>query len=228
MVACSILHRPRSWLTAMPFVLSALSRIRAKVAGDILLSVTAGGLDGVSRLRRPASPLCPSSDMARSRPLTSIRTSGNCFTSNPLDMGRCKVQPLQIKPVPTRDRRGDLRARVHDGTLLVPERVVVALSPLNVRDAVDLLSYLQAFPSSVASQLGWDTSDVHHALSLLRGQLRGLVDKEILDPPVRTEPSYGALHPSTANGSGSDPAPGSWPTSSALKGIARRSRRSRR
>lgn len=109
------------------------------------------------------------------------------------------MRPLQIKPAAVRETPGDLRARLKDDNLLLPDRVAMAFAALGIRTAADLVSYLQAFPTSVADELGWEPQDVHHALALLRKQLRGRVDDSILNPSLRREPAYGAVLPTGAN-----------------------------
>jgi hypothetical protein len=105
------------------------------------------------------------------------------------------TKPLRIRPSPAKEKRGDLRAEVAGGNLLLPKRVVDVLAALDIRTAVDLVSYLQAFPSSIAIQLGWDLADVSHALQRLRAQLKERPEGAILNPPFHPEPPYGALKP---------------------------------
>jgi hypothetical protein len=106
------------------------------------------------------------------------------------------TQPLRIRAIPAAERRGNLCAKIDDGNLLLPTRIVEVLAALDIRTAADLVSYLQAFPSSIAIQLGWDLADVSRALRRLRAQLKGRVHEDILNPAVRREPPYGALDPS--------------------------------
>lgn len=108
---------------------------------------------------------------------------------------RSKMVPLRIRPTATKEVRGDLRATFDDDQLLLPERVSRLFSALGVRTAADLASYLQAFPSAIAGELGWEPEDVVHAWKLLRAQLKGRVDAEILDPSSHPSPAFGALPP---------------------------------
>jgi hypothetical protein len=58
---------------------------------------------------------------------------------------------------------GDLNAHVQDDKLLLPREVADALRKDGVRTAEDLLSYMTAFPSSVAYQLHWSLLDDSNA-----------------------------------------------------------------
>ena len=108
------------------------------------------------------------------------------------------MRQLKIKSTAAADRRGDLRAALKGSKMLLPARVVTALTPLGIRTAVDLLVYLNTFPTQVAQELGWEVEDVQHALELLREQLKGVVDDAFLYPPREPEPPWtGALDPST-------------------------------
>jgi hypothetical protein len=108
------------------------------------------------------------------------------------------MMPVPIKSVSAKEVRGDLRAKLDNGNLLIPERVAVVLAGWGIRTAVDLLSILQAFPSAVADELGWEPGDVAKALAVLKTQLRGRVDDSILNPPRHLEPVYGAFPPPEA------------------------------
>jgi hypothetical protein len=105
------------------------------------------------------------------------------------------MQALQIKPTLEREEIGNLHARYLSGALFVPERVAVILAALGVRTASDLVSILQTFPSAIANQLGWSNSDVANALELLRKELEGRVERDILYPPKRESPFWGARRP---------------------------------
>jgi len=107
------------------------------------------------------------------------------------------MRHFPIKSTAAIDKPGDLCASVKGDNVLLPVRVVNALAPLGIHTAVDLVVYLDAFPSAVAGELGWEINDVQHALGILRRQLKGIVDDSILHPPMRPEPFSGALDPST-------------------------------
>lgn len=83
---------------------------------------------------------------------------------------------------------------MQDHYLLLPADVAKVFAIFGVRDAVALLSYLQAFPSAVADGLHWDTADVATAAARLRGQLRGHVDENVLTP-AQSGRTYGAIRP---------------------------------
>ena len=105
------------------------------------------------------------------------------------------MMPLPVKSMIANEVRGDLRAKLDNGNLLLPKRVLAILTSWGVRTAADLLSVLQTFPSGLADELGWEAEDVDHALTVLKAQLKGRVDENVLNPPKREEPVYGAVPP---------------------------------
>ena len=102
---------------------------------------------------------------------------------------------MKIKPTNTKANPGNLRARCESGFLLLPDKVASAFAELGVRNAPELLSYLETFPSAVASKLGWEVTDVLHADKTLRKQLTGCVDDAILFPKAHPQPTFGAATP---------------------------------
>lgn len=105
------------------------------------------------------------------------------------------MTPLRIKPVEAEVEPGDFGIVVKEPDLLVPEAVVHAVPPGDIRTVTDFVSYMDAFPSAVASLLHWSVSDVHHGLGKLRAQLRGHVDDSVVEPVRRPRFAYGALNP---------------------------------
>jgi hypothetical protein len=91
---------------------------------------------------------------------------------------------------------GDLNAHVQDDKLLLPREVADALRKDGVRTAEDLLSYMTAFPSSVAYQLHWSLLDVSNAAAKLRTELEGHIPSDRLHPKPRLNPPLGARDPS--------------------------------
>lgn len=90
---------------------------------------------------------------------------------------------------------GDLNAHVRDDKLLLPREVAEALRKDGVRTAEDLLSYITAFPSSVAYELHWSLRDVTDAAAKLRTELEGHVPNDRLRPKLHPNPSLGARDP---------------------------------
>ncbi|MBS0224431.1 MAG: hypothetical protein JSR91_27235 [Proteobacteria bacterium] len=90
---------------------------------------------------------------------------------------------------------GDFHARIIGGTLVLPEEVAGPLRRQGVRTAEDLVSYLQAFPSSVADALHWSVGDVRRATQNLKETLRGHIGEEHLDPTSRPNLPTGARDP---------------------------------
>ena len=105
------------------------------------------------------------------------------------------MNSLRIKPSKSQASPGDFAAQVTDSNLLLPESVASALASHGVATAVDLVSYVQAFPSAVAADLKWSIPELTQAIARLNAQLVGHVDERILNPPRRPKPGYGALNP---------------------------------
>ena len=93
-------------------------------------------------------------------------------------------------------RRGDFGAKVQNGQLLLPGTVVDLAAGQGVRSALELLSWLEAFPSAVAEQMQWSATDVNEAKGRIEALVRRYVDPVGLGPrgPRRVR-VYGARHP---------------------------------
>ena len=89
-------------------------------------------------------------------------------------------------------RKADFEAEVSGSRLLVPQDLAIALDRLSVRTAEDFVSYLYAFPGTVATMLKWSVQDVIHARATLISRLHGFVDEKVLDPPAVPKRTYGA------------------------------------
>ena len=92
---------------------------------------------------------------------------------------------------------GDLGARLTGAALSVPPDVATALGRLSVGNAEELVSYLQSFPSAIASALQWTPDEVSEARQKLVAMLRGKVPDALLDPPPAIRRAYGAMDPSS-------------------------------
>src|SRR3954452_17094341 len=102
-----------------------------------------------------------------------------------LELAACD---LQMQP-------GNLHAEVRDNTLCIPAELAKEASKLDVRNAVDLIAFMSAFPSTVAEQLHWTVPDVVAATALLRQQLQTQLPEAMKRPQTHAEPSYGAMDP---------------------------------
>ncbi|WP_459853774.1 hypothetical protein [Dongia sp. agr-C8] len=105
------------------------------------------------------------------------------------------MAPLRILPYDVSSRRGDFQAKLSEDALLLPREVSDAAAQQGIRTAEDLLSYLQAFPTAIASQLQWRNEDVTLATQRLRQQLAGRVNPVHLDQTQRPNPPFGARPP---------------------------------
>jgi hypothetical protein len=105
------------------------------------------------------------------------------------------MNPLRIKGIPSTWSRGDFGAVVRGSDLTLPQEVAETFVKHGVRNADDLVSYVQTFPSSIARDLQWDVTDVFHGLTRLRTQLSGYVADDVLNPPQRHAKGYGAMNP---------------------------------
>ena len=108
------------------------------------------------------------------------------------------MRPLEIRPISSFAKPGDFQASIDEASfvLLLPEDVATPLASHGVRNAAEIVSYVESFPSAIAADLGWTVPDVLQALNRLRDQLRGHVDEAILNSPQRPKHGYGALDPS--------------------------------
>jgi hypothetical protein len=106
--------------------------------------------------------------------------------------------PLIVTPSDSEISPGDLHATISGNTILIPKAAAQSFSQQGVRTAVDLLSYMQTYPSAVASALNWSNKDVSAAAEKLRGQLSGKVDRAVLSDPADNPPlpPLGARDPS--------------------------------
>lgn len=100
------------------------------------------------------------------------------------------IEPIDEQPVP-----GNLKAYLRGNKLLLPREFADALRRDGVRTAEDLMSYIQAFPSSVAHTLHWSVGDVNNATAKLRTELQGHISDAHLHPQWRANPPLGALDP---------------------------------
>lgn len=96
--------------------------------------------------------------------------------------------PLIVTPTDGEVGPGDLRATISGSTILIPRAAAQSFKQQGVRTAVDLLSYMQTYPSAVASALKWSDKDVSTATEKLRGQLSGKVDSAVLGDPADNPP----------------------------------------
>src|SRR4051794_22218659 len=100
------------------------------------------------------------------------------------------IQATNDQPHP-----GDLKAEVRGDTLLLPRSVVKAARDNGIHTAEELLSYIEAFPTSMASVLNWTVPDMSIAIAGLKQQLRGHLPDEQIDVRQRARPAFGALDP---------------------------------
>lgn len=105
------------------------------------------------------------------------------------------MPPVPIEAIDDQSFPGDLKAQVRDGKLLLPKAFAEGLQRDGIRTAEDLLSYIHAFPSSVAAALDWTAADVGKAANALRETLKGHVAENHLYPPTRSRPPLGARDP---------------------------------
>ena len=90
---------------------------------------------------------------------------------------------------------GDLSAQIEGNRHVLPIDVADALRKDGIRTAEDLLSYMMAFPSSLASALHWSLGDVGSAAERLKDELEGHVSDEQLRGERRPARVFGARNP---------------------------------
>lgn len=91
--------------------------------------------------------------------------------------------------------RGNFGARVDGERLLVPPILGTILLENRLTTAEGFVSFAHSFPTALAQPLGWSPDDVMQALYRLTPLLRGLVSRDILNPPSPPKRGYGALNP---------------------------------
>jgi hypothetical protein len=94
---------------------------------------------------------------------------------------------------------GNFGARMHGSDLRVPVNIADYFNGQNIRNAVEMVSWLHAFPDSAARGLGWALEDVLAARAALVSQLRGMIPESILSPSTPRDYAFGALIPCLAD-----------------------------
>lgn len=92
-------------------------------------------------------------------------------------------------------RKSDFGITVAEGSVEVPALLKNALDRLAVRTAEQLVSFLQAFPSALAVELGWTIADVLRAREAVVRKLKGHLPDAILNPAPIQVRGRGALEP---------------------------------
>lgn len=103
--------------------------------------------------------------------------------------------PMQLVGKPEHSSPGDFKAEVVGNSLLLAQDVVVALERIRVRSVEQLASCLLSFPSSVATIMRWQASEVLSASERLIRILRGKIPDEFLDAGEPQTRPYGAFYP---------------------------------
>lgn len=105
------------------------------------------------------------------------------------------MKPLPIEPSDEHVSPGDLHGHMYKGRFLLPRDIALALARDGVRTASDLMSYVQSFPSAIASLLHWSSQDVGRAVDRLRSELAGKIPDQYMHPESRRNPPLGARDP---------------------------------
>ena len=106
-----------------------------------------------------------------------------------------KVLLIKKYPDVHRHTDGDFLAEVQEDALVVPKTVYDYLLSQNIRNVEEFLSYVHAFPSSIALAMNWTPEQVKQAHNRLVSKLVGIVDYAILFPKPHTKPASGAKLP---------------------------------
>ena len=133
-----------------------------------------------------------------SKPSQACRAAGQDATAAAATTRKATSVHTHLTIEPTRRlvcHPGEFGAEVADNVLRLPELVASSFRAVGARDAIDALSYLEAFPTAIANQLQWNVSDVVHAGDMLKKQLRGHIADELLAPSEPTQRVYGAIKP---------------------------------
>lgn len=103
------------------------------------------------------------------------------------------MRPLPIKATDRPLLAGDLNAQVTPDALEVPRRLADEMAGQDVRNSLQLLSYVQAFPTALAVAFGWSGEQVASAAGRLSAQLGA-------PPPSRRMVAFGARNPNELRG----------------------------
>lgn len=90
---------------------------------------------------------------------------------------------------------GDFAVHVCPDKLEVPPEVWRVAGKFSLRDAAELVSYLYAFPTSFATELGWNLTQLQTARDRLAIQLKGIVADNVILPTEPVRRVYGAMPP---------------------------------
>jgi hypothetical protein len=90
---------------------------------------------------------------------------------------------------------GNFSARIDNGQLCLPSRLVALLGRSDVTTAEEFVAHLRCFPSSVATYLEWSPQEVSAASEALVNYLHSHVDEQLLRPPSTPKRSFGARPP---------------------------------
>jgi hypothetical protein len=102
---------------------------------------------------------------------------------------------LKIKAAERTAKPGDFGASIEGSDLLLPEEIANVFNTYGLHEVTEILSYVDAFPSTIATDLHWSPSDVQDGLIALRQQLSGYVDEAFLTAKRGPQRRYGALPP---------------------------------
>jgi hypothetical protein len=89
--------------------------------------------------------------------------------------------------------KGSFGAKVENDGLTLPAEMEPLLQPSGIASAGRFYGAVLASPQSFEAMLGWNSSDVEAARLELKGQLKGRLPDEILDPPPMPRHGFGAL-----------------------------------
>lgn len=109
-----------------------------------------------------------------------------------------------------------LFVQVRENRLEVAENVMRVLRRYNIQSAFALVGFLQAFPGSMASELGWDIKRLRRAHAQLLQVLRQVLPAEVLVRRSHHHVSFGANRPGD-KGREAEAEGGWWATGTVLE-----------
>jgi hypothetical protein len=106
-------------------------------------------------------------------------------------MGKCVhlLKPNGVVRVANRDFDLSVQGR----TVLVSQATYDACQRLNIKTVEALISSAEAFPSSLASAMGWSIQELQSALAAARQRLTGVVDETYLTIQAHPQLTFGAV-----------------------------------
>jgi hypothetical protein len=91
--------------------------------------------------------------------------------------------------------RGDFKAEIINGELVVPTDIKAICDIQGLGNAEEFISFVWSFPGGIIGHLHWSLDEVYSARDKLVNILRGSIPEDYLSAPVPQKRYFGARHP---------------------------------